>query len=479
MKKAFLFLLSIISLQVQGQKIYYSEPVKHDFNNGSFSVVGKTGNKLYMFHGTGNEYYLDAYDNQMNVTAKVLLDFIPEKSYPFKFFINNGNIYLLYQSLLSGKIIQHAALMDSNGRLLRKPINIDTTKSAVFAGNRNYFSSVYSENKEQIVVYNTIEAGKELELKCTWLDADLNIKSRYKTTYRQENNIGYGDAIVTNNGNFILPIYTPIGNRGYTDYLSVLEIDRDSHRETTKEFPLNEKFVGGTYMKLDNSDNKIYIAGFYSDKKNGSYDGILYSCYDPAVQNIEFNKFIPFSGTLYSKFMERNKKNALNDYQVRQLILKQDGGFVLLAEEYYVSTRNNYSPGLGYYSFYYPAMGPSVREYHYNDILAMSYDKEGVNEWNNIIRKNQYSQEDDGFFSSYLLVNTGGTLGILYNDFNMARSKIQMTSLDAEGNTQLQTFYNDQNNGDWVPRLGRQISSREVVIPCLYKKEISFAKILF
>jgi hypothetical protein len=32
---------------------------------------------------------------------------------------------------------------------------------------------------------------------------------------------------------------------------------------------------------------------------------------------------------------------------------------------------------------------------------------------------------------------------------------------------------------DWLPRSGKQVSAREIVIPCLRKRQICFAKVVF
>src|SRR5690606_15000030 len=175
-----------------------------------------------------------------------------------------------------------------------------------------------------------------------------------------------------------------------------------------------------------------------------------------------------------------NKKRAFNDFQVRQLIVRNDGGFVLIAEDFYISTRNSYNQGFGYYSWYYPTMSATVREYNYGDILAISCNAEGTPEWAEFVRKNQYSQEDGGLFSSYALINTGGSLGFLFNDFNMNRSKIQLASMDEGGRATVSSIPGfTSEDPDWLPKSGKQVSAKEFVVPCLKRNQICFAKVVF
>jgi hypothetical protein len=187
---------------------------------------------------------------------------------------------------------------------------------------------------------------------------------------------------------------------------------------------------------------------------------------------------LTFDESLRNNTGERNKKLAFNDYMVRNMIVKNDGGFVLIAEDFFLTSRNSYSPGFGYYSMYYPSMSSSVREYHYNDILALSYDAEGQRQWKAFVRKEQYSQEDGGVFSSYAMMNTGGSLGFLFNDFNSSRSHIQLAVIDGDGHVSMKLLQPGQET-DWLPRYAKQVASREIVVPCFHKREICFAKIVF
>ena len=165
---------------------------------------------------------------------------------------------------------------------------------------------------------------------------------------------------------------------------------------------------------------------------------------------------------------------------MRQVIAKNDGGFVLIAEVNFITTRPTYTPGMGYYSFYNSNSSTMIREYHYNDIMALSYNKDGVKQWQSIIPKEQYSQEDGGMFSSYVMLNSGGSLAFLFNDFNNSRSRIQLATLDPDGKTLLNAFSVSDNDGrDWLPRAGKQVASRVLIVPCLRRKQICFAKLMF
>jgi hypothetical protein len=476
-----LLLVLLFFKGLNAQEVIYSEYQPFDLHGGDYSVVGKVGGRLYTYRSTGGEYFLDAYNDSMNRTATVILDFFPKKIYETRFVISGNNIIALYQSVEGNKVVQYAALLDEKGRLQKGPVQLSDAKTGVFGPTRSYFSSAVSDDKQTIVVYSAEEKGEQITFDGKWIDNQLNITHRNHALYKGDgNDLSHSDAIVTNDGTLFMPVYTPVGGKEFSDQFWMLSLPATGGKFSAAELPMSNTFIANVYVKLDNYNNRIYTGGFYSDKKNGNYIGVLYAYYDIASGSFMNKKTLPFDARLINATGERSKKHAFNDFKVRQLIVKNDGGFVLIAEEYFVNLRSSYTPGWGYYSWYAPTMATNVREYHYNDVLALSYDGNGNKEWDAFVRKDQYSQEDGGMFSSYALLNSGGTLAFLYNDFNTSRSRIQLATIDGTGNVNMRSFNPDRyNDADWLPSAGKQVSAREMVVPCLKRKQICFAKIVF
>lgn len=478
---ALLMFFACFGNAAQAQDVIYSPYNKFDFRNGEYSVVGMCGGRLYTYYSDAKNAYLDAYDDSMNKLATVMLDFFPEKIYQVKFITYPDKMMVLYQSVESNHVVQYVAVLDGAGRLKKNPVKLEEVKAGIFGPTKNYFSSVISEDKKTIVVYSTSGKGGDFELDGKWLDDDGNVTKRSHATFHGDNDLSHGEANVANNGDVYVSAYTAAGGRGFADQFFVLRLEAGSNKFDAHELPLMSNYAGNIFLKIDNPNNRIYTGGFYSDKKNGDYTGVIYGYYDIAGASFQNLKMIPFDNQVFINSGARSKKHAFDNYQVRQLIVKNDGGFVLVSEAFYVTTRNNYMPGFGYYSWYYnPYSASIVNEYHYNDIMALSYKADGTNEWSAFIPKEQYSVEDGGLFSSYALLNTGGTLAFLFNDFNNSHSRIQLAALDNGGHVTMNSFTAQGNdNPDWMPRAGKQVASRAIVVPCLRKKQICFAKVVF
>jgi len=497
MKSCFCLIIALLLCNTGfSQQVIYSSYERFDLRNGDYSVVGKIAGRSYTYRASADGYYLDAWDDSMHRLATIVLDFFPSKIYETRFYAYNDRIIILYQGSERGKITQYAARLDANGRLQGKPLVLADAKTGIFGPSGNYFSSAVSEDKHYIMVYSDGTRGRKVKVAHTLLDDELKIVERAETDWEAENEASLRAGLLDNQGNFYIPVFTTTGSRDYADGIWMLNIPRGRRAiRQTIELPLNSKYASGMYFRLDNQSEKLYSAGFYSERKAGNYDGILFARFD--ISNGDLNLPVPDASDsasspslrriqlderLRTSVGGRSNRTAFNDFQTRQLIIRNDGGFVLVAEDYYMSVRAGGVGPYGYYTSYYsPFVGAqNIREFHYGDILALSYNLSGQREWNSIIRKDQYSQEDAGVFSSYTFVNTGGALGFLYNDFDTRRSRINVAVINADG--QIDTHHLDAAGAadpDWLPRAGKQVSARELIVPCLRKRQICFAKVVF
>lgn len=475
-----LLLFATLGHQSTGaQEILYSPYESFDLRTGDFSVVGRVGGRIYTYQASSDGFFLHAYDDSMRKKATVVLDFFPRRVGNVRIIAYPSKLIALYQTTEGRSVTQHAALMDAEGRLQGEPIEMLTVRS--FSSVENAITTAHSDDRRTIVAYAIREqSSTELEFEGCWLNDELQQKGRVRARFDPEDNADDGAPTLSNRGTLYFPIFTSAGLKGYNDQVWIARIRPDSNRFDREEFRLNGLYAATPFLKIDNYNDRVYITGFYSAKKNGHFDGVLYGYYDEASHSIQSRRTIAFDDRIRTAASDRSKRRAFNAYDVRKLIVKNDGGFVMVGEENFITSRHGYTPGWGYYSFYYgPFMSPTVREYHYNDILALSYDAAGNREWHAFVRKAQYSQEDGGLFSSYALINDGSSLGFLFNDFNRTRSTIQLAKVDSAGGVDVHSFTTaGPGEPDWLPRSARQISAHEMVVPCLRRRQLCFAKIV-
>lgn len=153
---------------------------------------------------------------------------------------------------------------------------------------------------------------------------------------------------------------------------------------------------------LVNNENKITIVGFYSPRDFfGGAKGYLYTLIDVFKEEIisqEYKNFDPDFLSLFNK-ESLNKLGELSYFNLTNLILRPDGGVLLLAEQFYKTALHNRSP-----------------LEHYNDIFILNINPDASLAWSTRIAKVQTCEVGENYYTSFALAVKGDKLFILFND---------------------------------------------------------------
>jgi hypothetical protein len=194
---------------------------------------------------------------------------------------------------------------------------------------------------------------------------------------------------------------------------------------------------------------------------------------------------------------DANVKTAFNDYFIRNVIVRKDGGFLIGTEAYYTSSRFNswnrwdylfgspYAGSLDYYAYspvyntwFYRSRTPNAAVRHHADnVTLLSFDNTGKLEWSNVIRKEQYDDES-GDYVSYQVMNTGGQLHFVFNLEEKRQQLLNDYTLNGKGEVNRNPTLKNLDKGyEFLPKFAKQVSSRQMIIPCYYRNYICFAKL--
>ena len=138
-----------------------------------------------------------------------------------------------------------------------------------------------------------------------------------------------------------------------------------------------------------------------------------------------------------------------------------------------------------YYSPYYSSLWGNSRysnnqsvRFHADNIVVFSFNKEGHLEWSNTIGKDQFDDDSDDLIS-YQLMNTGSELHFLFTDLEKRIKLLNDFSISPEGQLNHNPTLKNLDRGyEFMPKYAKQVSSKQLIIPCLYRSNfICFAKI--
>jgi hypothetical protein len=224
-------------------------------------------------------------------------------------------------------------------------------------------------------------------------------------------------------------------------------------------------------ISIDNINGWIVFGGFYSENATFSSTGVAYSGLQPDEKKISELRFSPFKAKEISNFGSTkgyNRPAELINYEVDRLVLRSDGGMVLVAESNYITESSSYNSYYQVYTVNYT--------YYYGNVMIISVNPDGSTDWIGTLRKNQVSENDEAFYSSYSLIAEADKIILLYNETIRRRSDVKMYVIDNNGNVNEKVAIPGVEEIMLMPRGAKQISANQIVIPCSQNGKPIFVK---
>ena len=370
------------------------------------------------------------------------------------------------------------------------------------------YNVLFSEDKKRIGVYKINNRDDHnYTFTCSIFDASLNLLSKRTAGIPMRSNGDFLTEFSLDNDGW-MAFVKATGNSGKTDNgtiqnltLMVLSPDSDTIHRHPVDMP--KIYLDDIRVKLDNTNKHVLMAAFYSNQKRGNIDGLYTVVWDRDTDELLSAKTLSFSDELKSNAKSDGSfKSAFNDYFLQAIVVRRNGGFVIVSESAYSSSRgvynnrwdyygnpywnnsNNYLYGNSYgYGYSYPWMSPyganQLTRYYADNIAIIAFDSLANLEWASIIPKSQYDDNSDNFIG-YGTYVTSDKVNFLFNQFAKRNLLLQEQSIEASGKvTQAPTLKELDRGYQFMPRYMKQVGSKEVLIPCQYRNYLCFAKIEF
>lgn len=272
------------------------------------------------------------------------------------------------------------------------------------------------------------------------------------------------------------------------------------------ELKPDDKLITAMELTIDDQGNLV-CGGFYSEKGPSGQTGVKGSFYmtvDQNSQRIIKRSFDEFTKDfILQNFTEKEEKKAekrsnkkgteptLYRYELDDVILRDDGGAVLIGEQYYMQvTTSSYMNANGQWQT------TTVYHYYYNDIIVVSVNPEGEIEWTHKIPKRQYSTNDGGFFSSYAKMIVGNKICFVFNDTpknndwkegeklrnftpRSKESVVVAVTIDSDGVSKREIIL-EQERGEILlrPKMCEQVTGKEMVLFGQWRRGWKFGKLI-
>ena len=335
---------------------------------------------------------------------------------------------------------------------------------------------IFSENRNTVLVSNF--KGQQFEAITFEIDSMRSIWERPLEIYNEDYFRHFEDILVSDLGQMFL----------------ILDIDNKKFKSKNHHYLIFEYgvqaipivrysvFMQGhmTYdakFLFDNKNKNLICTGMYSKKSRAKANGIFYLSVEAANPENYVLHFEPFSEQILTEYLnEKQKKHkGIGETEIRDMILRRDGGALMIAE----NTRYYERPLIS---------GGTIRsdgrrflvDYNLDDLLVISMHPNGQIYWNSVLRKKQYSQDDDAVYSSFYTMRSPEALRILFNDEIKSENTVSEYVLYADGSSERHSVLStDNQNIRLLFTDAVQTGPNELIVPSINKKRLKLVRIEF
>jgi hypothetical protein len=491
------FVLSFFTwnIVVHAQEALISDALSIRSDYG-YEIVGRFNDKVLLFRDKYDNFEVQAYDSQMHfawnkelndlarsgVQVLTVLGGKNDFSVVFKQ-RKRGHTYLRIHKYDPGaNMIDSMTIKDYGENVFTPPI-LEVEKS---------------EDRNCIMVYDVAQQGS-MDLICFKLDKMALLWEKVLTTDPVViNNMKHDNAVIPwekpggfDADYFDNPISFSLGNKGDLFFatelsnrkgkienhaLTVLHVNA-SARQLTR-IPMPDFLTTCMKYTVDNLNHQLVITGLYSDKNRERSKGVFFAALDYNHQYTFKLHAEPFDEKFVSILRQKDMvddNKGIEDATIKQLILRQDGGVLLFAERFHEIQRGA-SAGRG---FWRDGMRMVV-DYYYDDTFVIAMEPDGKCQWKTVLHKKQYSQDDEGTFSSFFVLLNTDKLRILFNDEIKYENTCSEYLLSPLGDFDRNSLLNTMGQGLRMRfRDALQISPSECLVPSEFRNKLKLVLIRY
>lgn len=471
-----LALVSFLSTCVCAQVLTVSEEMTMR-SDTEYNLIGKLGGQVLLMQDRSTKHFLTAYDRNMREIWEKELELRGRNVRILETITRQDGtgFYLLYLFRQKGKNHLQLDRYNPAGNLRDSVTLVD-------------FGVFISSPEDEII-------RSEDETKALIIISEQQSKVRFIGIDLEEMDLLYDQEIKPEKFYFGEDfMQAELTNEGEVFFI----IERDNFKSKRKEhkyeiqqltaegkansFELNmgDSLTYDIFFRYDNLNQHLTGGGLYTTKDFTRADGYFWIKADPGNPGATRPDFNPFPLTLIRNVEGKkyNKKNpGIDELSVRDLVLRRDGGALIITERNRQLERRSNASRTQVLNNY--GIRPLV-DYHYDELIVFSVHPDGEPHWSNILHKKQYSQDDGGVYSSFLLMENPSSLRFLFNDEIRFENTVSEYVVNGRGEFDRNSLFNTR---DLELRLrfrdGIQVAANEVVLPSEHRNKLRLVKMTY
>lgn len=434
----FVFLWIITISSCFSQKVWVSPDIriKNDF---TFDLLAPwpSGNTL-LFRDKLYTYEVEAYDDQLNFLWSKSLDLEDRKVSIVGIVDVDTSFTIIYSFRKNNQTIIKTKSYTENVKLIKEKV-IFKSKDDI---PKTAFRFTTSEDRKRVLIFYTRYATI-LNLLMYDLD-NLSRNSPIKIEMKSRNWKEQLEGITISNSGVVFIVRDVSFTRENKGKLSILlHVVYEYGGVITKNIKPGDYYANDLHFAFDNTNEKLVLAGVFNTRNSDRNVGYWMFGIDKELRPSGFAELWFNEEALHEvNGKTKNNTKGIKDLYITELLLRQDGGVVIVGEvqkEY--SRRPDLDPRLDH------SLIGTRRwvDYYYEDILVMSVHPNGTFHWSSVLHKRQYSQDDEALYSSFFIVKNPALLRIIFNDEIKNSNTISEYIVTSRGLLERNSLFNTAN----------------------------------
>lgn len=476
----------LIKINAKTQTVEWGNPQRQKGKTNYSQILGENSSGIFLIRCRDNDFQknvlIEKYKSNLTLeSAKEMPLKIPGTIEKVLLIGDRVFVFLSAKNVISDKIDVLVQKLDMN-------LNIDgglTTIASINENQMGYRSNFYIKNssdKSKIGLMFLTTSPEKNRSALNMFTYNIELQQIYGKRF--ELNYDDRDVFITNydldnSGNSFLLLDYPKDLKRRKDFdprvFFLNAYFHQSDKMLEYELGSGEKSIEELGMCINNFNKEVNVVGFFSNENNGKIAGYFNLNIDISSTEIRNKVYDTIPMNIFSKqSFIRNGGNDLTDMFIRKLAPRSDGGCMMVAEKYF-QTRQSYT----YYVNGF-AQTNSRTVFNYNDVMLLSFNKNGSIQFCNIIPKEQQSVSDGGYYSSIAPVITNDNFYTLFNGDVNQEGDIMLNMSNYAGKSENKVLVKAVNQSSLlIPRETKQTSANSIIACTIREKRFTLMRVTF
>lgn len=475
----FIILLLFYSSLTQGIGQYVTvSPEINIRSDIAFFLLGEIDNNILLFRDLGSEKKLHIYDQDLVLNSERQVNLIEKRSLVYDL-VNLDTAFAVFYGFRDEKeMVVQLDIFSPTAELIDS-IEISRNERSFRA---LQYKATVSEDESKVALFNIL-SDEKIRISVF----DLNTKKPLINNDYIISNTNLNEELlqieVSNKGDlFMLTEKNNYKSDKKAHEVNILRFIATSEITEEIRIPLYDVITASTLFKIDNLNSRIGLSALYDEKSKNESTGYIWTNGPIDNWGNEDIYLIPFEDVVYYELYGDKKKKKLQDFKLKDILFKADGTPILIME-----VENNVSRQSG--SAASNTLNPRAfrsgtsnftgwSDHYREDILIISLDETIHEEWHQVFYKKQFSQNDQGIYSSFFTFNTPSRIRLLFNDEIKTSSTVSEYIFDGAGNYKRSSVLNTEYQNlrlRFADAL--QISNSSLLVPSQKSYDLNIVKI--